>query len=74
MSDLMRWLYTHYIRDQVENQPRDDGEAMWFDLLKNGLEPHQDEAYRAVCAFYAVQGFRLGVKTGLALGEDLRLL
>ena len=30
----------------------------------------QDLEY--VCRFYAVQGFRLGVKTGLALGEDLK--
>ncbi len=30
----------------------------------------QDLEY--VCRFYAVQGFRAGVKFGLALGEDLR--
>ena len=72
MSDLMQWLYAHYIKPQVEVQPKDDGEAMWFDLLKNDLEPHLEEAHQAAAAFYTVQGFRLGLRTGLALGEDLR--
>lgn len=72
MSDLMKWLYTNYIKPNIENQPKDDGETMWFSLLENELCPHQREPLDAVAAFYAVQGFRLGMKTGLAVGEELR--
>ena len=72
MSDLMQWLYIHYIRPQVENQPKDNGEIRCFDLLKNDLAPSMEEAYQAVAAFYTVEGFRLGLKTGLALGDELR--
>ena len=72
MSDLMQWLYVHYIKPQVENQPKDNGEVLCFDLLKNDLTPCLEEASQTVAAFYTVQGFRLGLKTGLALGEDLR--
>ena len=45
---------------------------MCFDLLKNELPPSMEGTCQTVAAFYAVQGFRLGLKTGLALGEDLR--
>ena len=72
MSDLMQWLYEHYIRPHVENQPKNYVEIMCFDLLKNDLEPSMEGAYQTVAAFYTVQGFRLGLKTGLALGDELR--
>ena len=72
MFELMQWLYAHYIKPQVESQPKDYGEAMCFDLLKNDLEPHLEDAHQTAAAFYTVQDFRLGLKTGLALGEDLR--
>ena len=44
---------------------------MWFDRLDNELYPQEKESLQAVLAFYAAQGFRLGVRTGLALKEDL---
>lgn len=69
MSDLMQWLYAHYIKPQVESQPRDDGEAAWFDLLKNSLEPPLTEAHQAAAAYYTVQGFRLGLKTAWPWGR-----
>lgn len=56
MSDLMKWMYAHYIRSYIESQPKDDGETMWFDLLENELGPLQRESLEAVTAFFAVQG------------------
>lgn len=73
MSDLLNWYYSYYIRPYVESQPKDDGEQMRFSLFENNLDPDQRVDAQAVLAFYAVQGFRLGLKTGLALGKDLEL-
>jgi len=72
MSDLMKWLYQNYIQPQIESQPKDAGEAAQFDLLHNELLPQQEEVLHTALAFYGSQGFRLGVRTGLALKEDLR--
>ena len=74
MSDLMKWMYAHYIKSYIESQPKDDGETMWFDLLENELGPLQRESLEAVTAFFAVQGFRLGLKTGMALAGDLETI
>lgn len=67
MSDLMNWYYSYYIRPYIESQPKDDGEQMRFSLFENSLDPDQRVDTQAV------QGFRLGLKTGLALGKDLDL-
>ena len=74
MSDLMKWLYDHYIRPQIENQPRDDGDKLHFTILESALMEAEKQDLDHVCRFYAVQGFRAGVKFGLALGEDLKSL
>lgn len=71
MSDLMTWLYDHYIHPQIESQPRDDGDMFRFSLLEPSLTAEQRADLACVCRFYAVEGFRLGVKTGLALKEEL---
>ncbi len=71
MSDFMRWMYDHYIKPNIESQPKDDGEEMQFDLLNNELDPVARDALQAALAHYAVQGFRLGVRTGVTLGPDL---
>ncbi len=71
MSDLMTWLYQNYIQPKIEEQPKDTGEEMQFDFLGNELDPQQKEALAAALAFYGAQGFRLGVRTGLALKDDL---
>lgn len=62
MTECMRWLYDHYILPQIEGRPMDDGDA---------LDQEQARDARTVLAFYAVQGFRLGLQTGLALGREL---
>ncbi len=72
MSDLMKWLYQSYIQPKIEEQPKDTGEEMQIDLLHNELTPQQEETLTTALAFYGTQGFRLGVRTGLALRDDLR--
>ena len=70
MSDLMCWMYDHYIKPNIESQPITDGESMQIDLLKNELTPEMQKTLQEVFALYAVQGFRLGVRTGATLIED----
>lgn len=72
MTDLMGWLYDHYIHPQIENQPQDDADELHFAILESALMEAEKQDLEYVCRFYAVQGFRAGVKFGLALGEDLR--
>ena len=71
MTDLMRWMYHHYIKPNIENQPRDEGETLQIDLLNNELSPQMRKTLQDVLALYATQGFRLGVRTGVTLGTDL---
>lgn len=71
MTDLMRCMYEHYIRPQIESQPKDESETMQLDLLNNELDPQLQRTLQKVLALYAVQGFRLGVRTGVTLRPDL---
>lgn len=71
MTDLMRWMYEHYIRLQIESQPKDVGETMQLDLLQNELDQQMNQILQDALSYYAVQGFRLGIRTGLALQPDL---
>ena len=72
MSDFLNWLYDHYIHPQIENQPREDGDEFRLSLLLPALTKEQQADLACVCRFYAVQGFRAGVRFGAALGEDLK--
>lgn len=71
MSDLMRWMYHHYIKPNIESQPKDDAEDMWLSFLDFELNEDQKRALRSSLAYYAVQGFRLGLRTGVTLHADL---
>ena len=71
MSDFMRWMYDHYIKPNIESQPKDDAEDMWSTFMDYELNPDQQHALQEILAFYAVQGFRLGVRTGITLQSDL---
>lgn len=71
MSDLMLWMYHHYIRPNIESQPKDDAEEMQLDFLNNELDPLAKHALQVVLAHYAIQGFRLGLRTGVTLQPDL---
>lgn len=72
MTDFMEWLFLHYIKPYADSQPKDAGEEAHFSMVRNDLLPELWDSLDVIAAFYAVQGFRLGLKTGLALGEDLR--
>ena len=37
MTDLMGWLYDHYIHPQIENQPQDDADELHFAILESAL-------------------------------------
>lgn len=71
MTDLMKWMYQHYIKPNIESQPKDEGEALQIDLLNNELSPQMRKTLQDVLALYATQSFRLGVRTGVTLGVDL---
>ena len=71
MTELMRWMYDHYIKPNIESQPIDEGEALQIDLLNNELSPQLQKTLQEVLALYAAQGFRLGVRTGVTLGAVL---
>ena len=71
MSDLMRWMYDHYIKPNIESQPKDEGEALQIDLLNNELSPQMRKTLQEVLALYATRSFRLGVRTGVTLHADL---
>ena len=44
---------------------------MWFTFLDFELAPQQTQAFQEALAYYAIQGFRLGVRTGVTLHADL---
>ena len=71
MTDLMRCMYENYIRPQIESQPKNDAEALCFDLLDNELDTDLRQYLQKALTYYAVQGFRLGVRTGVSLKSDL---
>ena len=71
MTDRMKWLYDHYIQPQIESQPMDDEEAFHSSLLNPALVAEQRQDLACICRFYAVQGFQLGLKTGMALQKEL---
>lgn len=77
MTDLMGWLYDHYIHPQIENQPQDDADELHFAILESALMEAEKQDLEYVCRFYAVQGFRSGVvgrsqKQGARYSKNVR--
>ena len=70
MTDAMNWFCTNYILPQAEAQPMDFGTKMSLDAVRNELPSDLFPKLEAVKEFYALQGFRLGLKLGAALGEE----
>lgn len=71
MTDAMKWFCANYILPQVEKQPMDFGEQMSLDCVRNELPHSLFPQLETVKEFYTLQGFRLGLKLGAALGEEL---
>lgn len=70
MTDAINWFCTNYILPHAEAQPKDFGTQMSMDSLQNELPPDLHPHLEAVKEFYTLQGFRLGLKLGAALGEE----
>lgn len=70
MSDFMKWLYPHYIKPYLQSAPKGDYQ-FWLDLMENGLDPNCQEEFEKTLEFTAVQGFLLGLRTGMGLAPYL---
>ena len=76
MTDLMGWLYDHYIHPKIENQPQDDADELHFAILESALMEAEKQDLEYVCRFYAVQGFRAGgeVRAGAGGGFERNIV
>ena len=72
MSDFMEWIYKNAIENYIKKQRPDDREARAISLFETEFNATQKDDLEDVFAFYGVHGFRLGLRIGLALAEDLR--
>lgn len=70
MTDTMKWFCTNYILPHADRQAMDFGQKMALDCVQNELPHSLFPQLEAVKEFYALQGFRLGLKLGAALGEE----
>ena len=68
MSQFMNFLYDHYIKAYIEQQPKDDGDFFRHDVLSNELTHVQkQEDLEPVLRFTAVHAFLLGMQAGREL-------
>ena len=68
MSDFMPWLYTHYLKPQIDAAPRGDY-SYPMDALGNILRPSERGQLDKTLEFTAIQAFILGLRTGKGLAE-----
>lgn len=66
MNDFMPWLYTHYIKPQIDAAPKGDY-AYPIDALRNDLRPSEWAEMDKTLEFTAIQAFLLGLRTGEGL-------
>lgn len=71
MTDFMEWLYINSIEPYIKNQVPDNSEARAISLFESEFTPTQKEDLEDMLSFYGVHGFRLGLKVGMALAQDL---
>ena len=69
MSDFMKWLYTHYIRPQLDAAEPEDY-AMPLSLLEGELTPVMAADYEKAREFTAIHAFLLGLRTGRGLPRE----
>lgn len=50
MTDLMGWLYDHYIHPQIENQPQDDADELHFAILESALMEAENRIWNTSAA------------------------
>ncbi len=68
MSDFVPWLYTHYIKPQIDAASRGDY-SYPMDALGNILRPSERGQLDKTLEFTAIQAFILGLRTGKGLAE-----
>jgi len=68
MSDFMKWLYTSYIKPQINAAPKGDYE-FWLSLMDSGLDPNCQEEFEKTLEFTAIHAFLLGLRTGEGLAS-----
>ncbi len=71
MSDFMPWLYTHYIKPQIDVAPQGDY-AFHIDLVRNNLRSTEWNSLSKAMEFTAIQAFLLGMRTGEELAVSRR--
>lgn len=72
MSDFMKWLYSNYIKPQIDNKPLEDY-AFHLDLVRNNLAPTIQQDLEKVLEFQSIQAFSLGLRTGRGLADTFTL-
>lgn len=70
MTDAMKWFTVNYILPHAETQAMDFGQKMALSCVQNELPHSLLPQLETVKGFYALQGFRMGLKLGAALGEE----
>ena len=69
MTDFMFWLYTNYIKPQVDDMLR--GPYSYpLDALRNSLIEDQQRDLDKALEFNAIQAFLLGLRTGEGLAVN----
>jgi len=68
----MLWLYTNYIKPQMEKPVQRSGYALRWELLESQLEEHGLENLEKVLESQSVQAFLLGLRTGEGLAVSRR--
>ena len=69
MSDFMKWLYSSYIRPQIDNTPKEDY-TFHLDVVRNCLPPAVQQDLEKVLEFQSIQSFALGLRTGKGLADS----
>jgi len=67
----MKLLYKDYIKPSIESQPKEEDVVVQLDWLDNELDLYMQRVLENVLAYYTVQGFRLGLRTGVTIQPDL---
>lgn len=68
MTDFMPWLYTHYIKPQIDAAPKGDY-SYPMDALENVLRLAERDDLSQALEFTAIQAFLLGMRTGAGLAK-----
>ena len=69
MSDFMKFLYSQYIKPQLDTIPRGDYEPDFY-LLEDDVTPETLSCFSKTQEFTATHAFLLGLRTGKGLSDS----